>query len=348
MRRKSISADNNGISAIVVVVILLIAAVAVAGAYIVLKDNNGDESANETILESKLGIGTILYYDAIPTVGSLTATSSTTGITGELVGENGTHYFFEYGDGTDSYIIVKIHKETGAIDSASGVDGKWVVEITNQNGDVITAEMTLGQLGDYGNIVSRITIIMNDEEMFFAEIRSSGHKIVEPSEYEQSEFFGKYQKYEMYSLMDVGIPGVFSVEIEITGNVKTTVVGTAADDAVIVLIEGYMRMDTGGLLGEDLEFYFKEYITSEDVFKEVPQLPEELLNLEYEGTKRITVAGKNVQAKEYTFNASIEGVDVSGTMYISTDDRVLYLYDAESSTEGMVFKISVKYLEGNL
>jgi len=348
MRRKNISTDNIGISAIVVVVILLVAVVAVAGAYIVLKDNNKDDNANETILEGKLGVGTVLYYDAMPNVGSITTTSNTIGVTGELIGENGTHYFFEYGKGSNSYITVKIHKETGAIDSASRSNGKWTIEITNEEGDVIKAEMTIGQLGDHGNIISTIRITMNDDELFFAEVRSSGHKIVEPSEYKQSEFFGKYLKYDMHSLTTTVIPGMMSYEIEMTGYVKTAVVGTAADNTMMVLIEGYLKVESNTLLVEDLEYSFKEYVISEDIYKEVPEFPEEILNPTYEGTKRITVAGKSVQAKEYTFSMALEGINVNGTLYTSTNDRIIYLYDVEGSGYGTLMSTSVKYVEGNL
>ena len=346
--RRNISTDNNGISAIVVVVILLVAAVAAVGAYVVLKDNSEDDVANETILESKLGVGTVLYYDEIPVLGSLMTTSNTIGIAGELIGESGTHYFFEYGDGVYSYIIVKIHKETGAIDSASEVDGKWVVEITNQDGDEIKAEMTIGQLGNYGNVVSTIIITMNDRILLHAEVRSSGHAIVEPSEYEQSEYFGKYHKYDIYSLTSMVVPDVFSLEIEMTGYSKVTVVGTAANDTVIVLMEGYIKIEASSLLGEDMEFYFKEYSTIEDIYAEVPEIPDETLDLKYEGTKRITVAGKNVQAKEYTFSVNIDNVDMSGTIYMSTDDRIIYLYEMDGSSQGVSVTMSVEYVEGNL
>jgi len=347
--RRNISTDNNGISAIVVVVILLIAAVAAVGAYVVLKDNSEDDIVNETILESKLGVGTVLYYDEIPALGSLMATSSTIDITGELIGESGTHYFFEYGDGVDRYIIVKIHKETGAIDSASEVDGKWVVEITNQDGNKIKAEMTIGQLGNYGNVVSTIMITVNDHTLIYAEVKSSGHAIVEPSEYEQSEYFGKYQKYDIYSLSTMVIPDVFSFEIEMTGYIKTTVVGTATGGTMVILVEGYMKMkDSSSLLGEDTEFYYSEYMISDDILREVPELPDESLDLKYEGTKRITVAGKNVQAKEYTFSMNDDYIHMDGTIYTSTDDRIIYLYDTEGSSLGVLVKISVEYVEGNI
>jgi len=348
MRRKNISTDNVGVSAIVVVVILLVAAVAVAGAYIVLKDNNKDDNANETILEGKLGVGTALYYDAMPTVGSVTTISSTVGVTGELIGENGTHYFFEYGKGSNTYITIKIHKETGAIDSASRSNEKWTIEITNGDGDVIKAEMTIGQLGDHGNVISTIRITMNDDEVFFAELRSSGHKIVEPSQYKQSEFFGKYHKYDMNSLTAVTIPGVMSYEIVTTGYIKASVVGTAANNTVMVLMEGYMKVESNTFLVEDSEYSYKEYITSIDIFKEVPELPDEILNPTYKGTERINVAGKSVQAKEYAFSMTMEGINVNSTLYTSMDDRIIYIYEVEGSGYGTSMSISVKYAEGNL
>jgi hypothetical protein len=348
MRRKNISTDNIGVSAIVVVVILLVAAVAVASAYIVLKDDDKDNNANETILEGKLGVGTVLYYDTMPSIGSIMTTSGTAGITGEIVGENGTHYFFEYGDRFNSYITVRIHKETGAVDSASSVNGKWTLEITNENGDVIIAEMVIGQLGDRGNIISTISITMNGHLEFYAEVRSAGHNIIEPSEYRQSEYFGKYHKYDMYSLTTVIIPGTISYEIETTGYIKTSVVGTAANNTMMVLMEGYMKVESNTLLIEDLEYYFEEYIISTDLLKEVPEFPKETSNLVYEGTERITVAGKSVQAKEYTFNMTMEGINVNSKFYISMDDRIIYLYEMEGGGYGTSTSMSVKYVEGNL
>ena len=352
MIRRNVSNNKCGSTTVAIVaVIILIAAVAAAGAYVLLKDGK-DDGANETVIEGKMGAGTVLYYDPMISALSVTAVSGTVSVTGKLLGESGTHYFFEYGDGIDISFMVKIHKETGAVDSASESNGKWTFEITNESGDVIKAEMTIGQLGNYGNVVSTVSVVVNGEKAFAASIRSSGHNIVGPSEYKRSEQFGKYVKYDLSYVMTTTILSIGSYEDTVTGYTKISVVGTAADNMLIVLVEGEIKMTFGLYSGGDKEYSFKEYRASADIKENITEIPEGMLNLVDKGIKSITVAGKSVQAKEYSFSMVLDGVALSGKMYYSLDDSVVYLYEVEGTGSALGSSVSivmtVKYAEGNL
>jgi copper chaperone CopZ len=350
--------DKKGVSTIAVVLILVIAVVAVAGAYLLLKDDNNNNDndggdgndGGDSGIDGKMGVGTILYYDETPNLASVSTTSSAIGVTGELIGESESNYFFEYGKGTNKYLMVETNKKTGAIGSAVEKNGKWTIEITGEDGIVTKAEMTIGSLGDYGNVISTISVTFNGQKVFSAEVRSSGHDIVDPTEYKPSEYSGKYQKYSM-DLNLTATDGSETYTMKVGGYSKATVVGTAADGMLIVLVEG--EMNTESNVPEetaDMEYSFREYVEVSDIQEQVPEWPDGLV--EYVGTETITVANMTAQAKKYTIASNIEGVDVSGTMHVSMDDKILYriILEGEATDSDMTGSITMKieYAEGNL
>ncbi|MDR1690522.1 MAG: hypothetical protein LBR42_01585, partial [Candidatus Methanoplasma sp.] len=337
-----LSIDKRGASTIAVVAILVVAVVAFAGAYM-LMSNDGKGNA------TRMGIGTTLYYDEVPNVGAATI-SETTDVIGRLVGENESNYFFEYSKGDNRYIVIPIHKETGAVHSASENDGKWTVETTDSGSTVTKAEMTIGELEGYGNIISEISVIEGGIEVIDAKIRSSGHAKVAYSEYEQSEHHEKYEKYDMNLTITMNAPlPVGSFDVKITGQLTITIVGISADGMTIVLTEGHMKMENSAPYASDTEYYTSEYMVSEGTKGAIVNPNSEPV---YQGDESIKFAGNDVQAKKYTFRTNIIGFITGGTMYTSMDDKIMYSLKAEGAglpggiPSSMV--ITVDYVEGNL
>lgn len=345
--------NKKGISTIAVVVILVVAVVVVAGAYVLLKNNDdGDNSADDTVIESKMGVGSVLYYDSVSSIGAITTTAATTDITGELVGENGSHYFFEYGQGSNKYLILEIQKETGAVSLGTESDGVWTVTFTDEN-YTTEATIVIGPVGDYGQLVSKISIKVNGSTVVTAEVRSSWDDILEPSEYESSGYVGKYQKYDVNMLITMSgeIIGE-SIRVEMTGYTKVSIEGNAADNKLLVLVEGYLKMTSNWDYFPEVEYSISQYQIVEDLQDEIPEIPEELPDLIDEGTTNITVGGKSVEVREYTFDMDYLYFPVDGKIYTSIDGSILYLFEMSGtiSEEGVSgsFTMTIKYAEGNL